>query len=257
MKPAVICGLILASQLFGQIEIRYSRQSDPIVKALVGTVPKDIAIYRADVVNLGPTEARIYPSRVGFEAAVTAPMQDPESALFAAQNFRNTRWWVVALKAGALAAPYSGAALMGLQAFGIKIPDVANLVTGGASGAAALFTGLHKEAATLTIPATWLRDGMPEIILRPGEPVPYLLALGGNPPLGFTATVGGAEAPKIQFVPAPTLQPPGVGIGLRTAPQIPEITGPVTHPDGTIDVSATIMAARQSQAEYVGWGMSQ
>jgi hypothetical protein len=185
--------LLLVVPAFGQIEIRYSRQSDEVVKAIVGAVPKTVFVYRADVVNTGTAEARFFPSRVGFEAAVTAPMQDPEAALYAAQHFRETRWWAVALKAGATLAPYGGAALLGLQAFGIQIPDSATTITAGLNGGTALFNSLHKEVTTLNVPATWLRDGLPEVILRPGEPVPYLLALGGNPPLGFVAKLGAVQ----------------------------------------------------------------
>jgi hypothetical protein len=202
--------LLLVVPAFAQIEIRYSRQSEEVVKAIVGAVPKTVFVYRADVVNTGTAEARFFPSRVGFEAAVTAPMQDPEAALYAAQHFRETRWWAVALKAGATLAPYGGAALLGLQAFGIQIPDSATTITAGLNGGTALFNSLHKEVTTLNVPATWLRDGLPEVILRPGEPVPYLLALGGNPPLGFVAKVV-AQATIKESLTVPPAAPLGIG----------------------------------------------
>jgi hypothetical protein len=181
------CGLA-----FGQVQIHYSRQSDVVTKALVGTIPQGVALYRAEVINVGTSEARVFPARVGFEAAAVAPMQDPEAAIFAAMEYKKTRWWVVGLKAAATLAPYGGAALLGLQAFGVNIPDSANTIAGSLNGGTALFNALHQESAKLTVPATWLRDGLPEIILRPGEPVAYLLALGGNPPATFSAEVGAA-----------------------------------------------------------------
>jgi hypothetical protein len=185
------CGLA-----FGQVQIHYSRQSDVVTKALVGTIPQGVALYRAEVINVGTGEARVFPARVGFEAAAVAPMQDPEAAIFAAMEYKKTRWWVVGLKAAATLAPYGGAALLGLQAFGVKIPDSANTIAGSLNGGTALFNALHQESAKLTIPATWLRDGLPEIILRPGEPVAYLLALGGNPPATFSAEVSFSRNPQ-------------------------------------------------------------
>jgi hypothetical protein len=187
MKLALL--LLACGLAFGQVQIHYSRQSDVVTKALVGTIPQGVALYRAEVINVGTGEARVFPARVGFEAAAVAPMQDPEAAIFAAMEYKKTRWWVVGLKAAATLAPYGGAALLGLQAFGVKIPDSANTIAGSLNGGTALFNALHQESAKLTVPATWLRDGLPEIILRPGEPVAYLLALGGNPPVTFSAEV--------------------------------------------------------------------
>lgn len=192
----VTLALLLAASAFGQcIEIRYSRQGDEIVKSLIGVLPKTVALYRADVVNTCATEARMFPSRVGFEAAATAPMQDPEAALYAAQHFKDTRWWVVTLKGAAEVAKYAGPAALGLATAGVAVPAIVTGLAGGIGGGAVILDSYRKDASTLKVPATWLRDGLPEIILRPGEPVPYLLVLGGNPPGTFKAVV--ASQPQI------------------------------------------------------------
>lgn len=211
--------LLLALPLAAQVEIRFSRQSDEVVRALVGTVPKTVAVYRADVVNVGPNETRFFPSRVGFEAAVTAPMQDPEAALFAAQNFKDTRWWVVTLKGLNLVAKYAGPAALGLSTAGVAVPAIVTGLAGGIGGGAALIDGYHREAARLNVPATWLRDGLSEIILKPGEPVPYLLALGGNPPLGFVAKLQAiSQEPKF----SPTSHQVVLAIPIATHPMVDE-----------------------------------
>lgn len=218
--------LLLALPAFGQcIEIHYSRQADEVVKALVGTVPKTVSVYRADVVNTCPTETRFFPSRVGFEAATVAPMQDPEAALFAAQNFKDTRWWVVLLKGASEVAKYAGPAALGLSTAGVAVPALVTGLAGGIGGGAVLLDGYRKQASELKVPATWLRDGMEEIIIPPGRDVPYLLALGGKPGETFTAKVGQAVVQTALQAPSDfsdVVQVAGQISITQTHPQIPD-----------------------------------
>lgn len=210
MKLALLAAF-LSLPAAAQIECHYSRLADSVVKQILSTVPRDVHVYRADCVNMGAAEARMFPSRIAFEAAAVAPMQDPEASLYAASNYRKSRWWVVLLKGVGMASGYAGPALLGLTAAGVAIPDIASTLAGGSAAGAALFNGLHDGAARLTVPTTWLRDGLPEIILKPGEPVPYLIALGGTPPGTFARTVGAQVMVSIE-----TLVP------TTTHPQIPE-----------------------------------
>ena len=217
--------ILLALPCWGQIEIHFSRQSDEITKALIGAVPKTVSVYRADVVNTGSTEARFFPSRVGFEAALTAPMQDPEAALFAAQNFKDTRWWVVGLGILKEAAKYGGPVALGVATAGVPVPAIVTGLAGGIGGSAAVLESYRRDAAKLTVPTTWLRDGLPEIILKPGEPVPYLLALGGNPGATFTAKVGQAVVQTALQAPSAfsdVVQVAGQISITQTHPQIPD-----------------------------------
>jgi hypothetical protein len=219
MKLAVVVAL-LACQSYGQscIEIHYSRQADEVVKELLGVVPKTVSVYRADVVNTCQNETRFFPSRVGFEAAGSgAPMQDPEATLFAAQHFKDTRWWVVSLGILRDTAKYAGPAALGLSTAGIAVPAIVTGLAGGIGGGTAIIEGYRQKAAELKVPATWLRDGLPEIILKPGEPVSYLLALGGKPDTTFKVSVASLFPPVTRIS---AIEP--------TAANIPVISA--THP---------------------------
>ncbi len=186
MRSALIL-LMASASCWGQIEIHYSRQTDTVTKGLIGTVPKDVALYRAEVRNVGSEEARLFPDRVGFEASAIAPMQDPEAAVSAAKGYKSKKWlW---LRLIVEAAPYIGPGVLVARGLGWKIPDWGTTTAGVGTTAIAGADRLYSEGTSLNIPTTWLKDNLPEIVLRPGQGAAYLLALGGKPPETFKATI--------------------------------------------------------------------
>lgn len=254
--------ILLASAIAWPAEIKYARQDRVMLLAYVDGAPASIALYRAMACGNGTGEERFSPDLVPFMANDYGAVQDPDAALFAAQEARKKgkRYKLVSLVIEGIT--YAGIAVAAAGTGGvIVLPEAVGLLVGAGAAATPRLLRRREELARQPVPANWLLSQMTERLLRPGGPCePFLLAMSASTPETFRAVT---EPRLVRDVPAapPTpaavprvLEPPETNTsGSAETPSLPSRTAPLTSTsvvfswDPEVDQVARLIHARNAE----------